>query len=272
MNQETLLQLSQELIELEKHPINGWDEKYPVLYNFLHTTVAELSIAADLKTIPSIVMQFHKTATWQAEAHLMTDDSMQIHIGAEFIRTFILNSNEQDLSIRYEHFKLVIAHELGHFCDQLFLMYGRAFRLRSIFTQVISIVFYAGLIGLIWQRWADFLTFNPLYLCFLSTILTGAQYIATIILFRQFEYNADKIAMTILPSSTTEQVEQALNMIREPIIDFCNTNTPLEPKTILETYLPQIGNANWYKKYLRYKMFHLHPSVRNRIKALRANK
>lgn len=265
MNPEILATISHELTELEKKPINGWDAVYPTLFNFLNDNLKELCASTTLSTMPGIVVRFDKIQTWQASAMVMTDGSMQMHIGAEFIRNFVLNTDEANLAPGYEQFKWVIAHELGHLCDPAFISYCKAFTLRSIINQSLSIIFYAGLIGFFWPRWADFLGVNPMLLMGISTALSIIQYIATIIIFRKFEYNADKISMTIHHTCSPEQAGQAIEMIRTPIVAFASTCNPLEPKTILESYFPMIANFSLYKKYLLYSYFHLHPSIKSRV-------
>lgn len=267
LTQETIALITQELDALEKKPINGWDLTYKMLFTFLNTTVNELCIQAHIQTPPGLIIQFQKPATWQAAAYIMTDKSTQLHIGATSIRN-VLSAPEADTAIRYQEFKWIIAHELGHLVDPLFKTYATTYQLRLILKKAITLIGYSGGIGMIWPRWAAFINISPYVLIGGSVTACFALYVFTILIHRKFEYQADLIAKTIYPDCSLKNIEKALHSMHDPIKQFCLTYTPATPKTALEIWFPSVGSFTLYKKYLCWHFFKLHPQIRQRIKAL----
>lgn len=273
LSESNRTKIAEELLALETKPINGWDTIYPTLFAFLRDNVSELVTQANMHKTPGIVIRFEKPNTWQMSAQLMTDSSTQIHFGAEYLRNFIINPSQQDIATSYDQFRWVIAHELGHLSDPLYVLYGKSFKIRTLFNRMLLVLFYLGLLGLCWNRMASFLFYHPL--CFIGTSLALdiTQRAFTILLFRKFEYNADKKSLSIFPPARPQLIEEALTKMQNPIIAFSYNPNPENPRTVLEKLFPAITHYSWYKKYLVMRYFYLHPYYKkrvNRIKKIKA--
>ncbi|MFA6263468.1 MAG: hypothetical protein WC630_03425, partial [Candidatus Babeliales bacterium] len=146
LDQIVINTMAQELDALEKNPVNGWNLTYPTLFNTLYTTTEELCAKLGC-TIPYLFIDFQGIQRHQASAHLMTDGSKQLHIGVAFLRECVLKQPHENQQRAYSAFRWTIAHELSHFCDPKFTLFGRLFLARRFLNNVAIGGFFGGIVG-----------------------------------------------------------------------------------------------------------------------------
>ncbi len=247
--------MARELDELEKNPVHGWNLTYPTLFNTLYVTTGELCAKLGC-TIPYLFIDFQGIQRHQSSAILMTDGSKQLHIGVDFLRKHLLTQPQENRQKSYNLFRWIIAHELGHFCDPIFNLYGRTFFVRRLLFNLALGGSIGGIIGSLVQSqtWNNNRYF--FVACGLFLIING---IASIILHRKFEYFADKKAVGVVTDVDCNDIKIMLtemtSMIRASITS---------PFDNLSGYTAQTF-AWCYKKYKRTQIFMLHPSVDKRI-------
>lgn len=199
MDQDKILQVKTELDALEKTPINGWDRVYPTLFQTLQTRVDQISkemgcpppplvIRFDLPALPMI----QSLQSYQASAVMLSNGTTQLHLGSNFIRTFLLTPNGEERPVMEEAFRWSIAHEIGHLSDSLFHAYAKSFSLRTFFDLVTTTMCIGGAANLIFPNQFAFFSLPILLTALLlKTLKKGGL----IILHRSLEYRADKIAL-----------------------------------------------------------------------------
>lgn len=257
--------MARELNELEKNPIHGWNLTYPTLFNTLYVTTGELCVKLGCP-IPYLFIDFQGTQRHQASALLMTDGSKQLHMGVDFLREYLFNQPQENRQKSYNLFRWIIAHELGHFCDPTFNLYGRAFWARRF-------LFNFAIAGSIGGILASIIGTRPFVQ---PETLNNAQYYAqyyviagglfliiagavSIILHRKFEYFADKKAAGVVADVDCTDIKIMLTKMTATIRDGITS-----PFDNLSGYTAQ--TVAWcYKKFKRIQIFALHPSVDKRI-------
>ncbi len=251
--------MARELNELEKNPVHGWNLTYPTLFNTLYATTGELCAKLGC-SIPYLFIDFQGIQRHQSSAILMTDGSKQLHMGADFLREYLLNQSPENGQKSYNLFRWIIAHELGHFCDTKFNLYGRAFFIRRLLFNFAL----GGSIGVAIgslvrpQVWND-----SRYFFVASVLLLIVNGITSIILHRKFEYFADKKAGNIVTDVDADDIKNMLTTMTTTIRDGITS-----PFDNLSGYTAQ--TLAWcYKKFKRAQIFALHPSVDNRIERMR---
>ncbi|MFA5306987.1 MAG: hypothetical protein WC365_06080 [Candidatus Babeliales bacterium] len=251
--------MARELDELEKNPVHGWNLAYPTLFNTLYATTGELCVNLGC-TIPYLFIDFQGTQRHQASALLMTDGSKQLHMGADFLRKYLLNQPQENRQKSYNLFRWIIAHELGHFCDLKFNLYGRAFWARRFLFNFAIGGSIGGIIGSLVQPQA---WNNTKYFVVASGLLLIITGIVSIILHRKFEYFADKKAVGVVTDVDADDIKNMLTKMTATIRDGITS-----PFDNLSGYTAQFF-ACCYKKFKRIQIFVLHPSVDKRIERMR---
>jgi hypothetical protein len=251
--------MARELNELEKNPIDGWNLAYPTLYNTLYATTGELCAKLGCP-IPYLFIDFQGTQRHQASAFLMTDGAKQLHMGVDFLREYLLDQSPENRQKSNNLFRWIIAHELGHFCDPTFNLYGRAFFVRRFLFNFAFAGSIGVAIGLLFrpQTWND-----SRYFFVASVLLLIVNGITSIILHRKFEYFADKKAGNIVTDVDADDIKNMLTTMTTTIRDGITS-----PFDNLSGYTAQFF-AWCYKKFKRAQIFALHPSVDKRIERMR---
>lgn len=199
MNQDKILQVKTELDALEKTPINGWDTVYPTLFQTLQTSVEQISkemgcpppplvIRFDLPNLPMI----QSLQSYQASAFMLNNGATQLHLGSNFIRTFLLAPEAAERPAMEQAFRWSIAHEIGHLSDSLFHTYAKSYSLRAFFDLLTTTMCIGGAAHLLFPNQFAFFSL-PIFLT--ALLLKALKKGGLIILHRSLEYRADKIAL-----------------------------------------------------------------------------
>jgi hypothetical protein len=249
-----------ELNELEKNPVNGWNLTYPTLFNTLNTTTGELCAKLGC-TIPYLFIDFQGTQRHQACAHLMTDGSKQLHIGIDFLRECLLSQPHENRQKAYSAFRWTIAHELSHFCDPKFTLFGRLFLARRFLNNVAIGGFLGGIVGLMGQPQA---WNNVRLLVIASGLFLILKGVASIFMHRKFEYFADAKSVGVIDDVDLNDIKDTLTKMTAAIRDCIHSSYENSPSYFLKLF------AWGYRKFKLAQIFLLHPSINKRIARMKA--
>lgn len=255
LNDPSLIpKITQELEELEKNPINGWSTVHVNLYNFLHTLTREL--CEKLKcSMPDIFIDFHGIQKHQASTHLMTNKTIQLHIGVSFMRKFLLFPSLEELPVKSQMFSWVLAHELGHLRDSRFHWYGSSYRIRIFVNQIISTLFVLGVLKVIAPGLLPGI--SPLLLP-ISSACWVVQKVFYTFLHRSFEYAADQDSLRCFDSFDPKVAHDALIEMTGDIKKEIENAASTQP--FLLGFITQ-AITTW-------KTFGYHPSITKRVNYL----
>lgn len=257
--------IGQELDLLEKNPINGWDLQYPNLFKFVSSSLEEVSLIMNCPT-PGIVIRFAQDKSplreaifsYQATAILFTNNTQQLHIGADFLRSFVLNNEES--KGKYKAFLWTIAHEIGHLNDPLFKMYGQSYYVRS-FIDTFCVTFLFLWVGnLVAPNIISLPIHNLLLTIGIGTWLCKKTII--IVLHRKFEYTADAATLNNKFEFTSSDAKTALTIMIAQI-----KNLIALKNLAFSFFIPKILQS-YFNRLIEFKIFMYHPKVENRVQAL----
>ncbi len=259
MNQTIIDQLNQ----LEKKPVHGWDTIYTELYTLLNTIIEELCEKMACKK-PGLVIIFNGEHRYQAVAYIMLDGSTQLHIGAQIIHQFLLAPPISE-SYRYQQaFKWIIAHELGHLMDPNFQAFGSPgiYQLRNIIDLIGQIWIGIGIGFLFFTTHLAHQSNGKIIL--LSGIVFYVLYKTMIMLLRRrFEYSADALSSTPTTGFTANDAQLALTIMINDIKHYVRqqATAPAVPLPI-----------RWYlwlwEKWRLCQLFYMYPSIPSRIQKM----
>ncbi len=243
----------QELNALEKNPANGWNITYPTLYNTLYSLIESLSSKLNIPT-PQLFIDFQGIQRHQSSSHLMTDGTTQLHIGVDFIRDFLLKPSSDNRRKMYQSFRWTIAHELSHFSDPNFKLFGHyySYVIRLFLDKMAPICFFLGMVGMITNA-----SFSNLLIP--SIIVIALKKFLITVLHRRFEYYADKRSASIIDEFDPQDMKVALTTMTE------NINKSLSDSAVVSVN-PLGQLLSWvFRKFSHIQTFLLHPSIKSRI-------
>jgi hypothetical protein len=268
-DEATIAQIAQDLDALQKTPINSWDNVYPTLFKSLNSVVEQLCAAMNCPR-PGLVIRFDapqvaimmSLQSYQASAMLMTNGSTQLHIGANFIRRFLLTPTQHNIVAMHRAFLWSIAHELGHLTDPMFKAYGNTHRARAIFDRVTLILSISGAISFFLP--AHIVLINPFV--FLATAgLMLTKTVAVMALHWQFEYAADKQTLFNREQGfCPDDAQLALEVMTAEITQCIERRTARIPGSgVIDQLLATIT-----RRHFLSKSFAVHPSISSRIERM----
>jgi hypothetical protein len=244
---------------LQTNIIQNWDSKYKILFNAIQVRLAVLAERLGCLT-PCFYLHFGGGWNHNAAATIQRDYSKAMHIGVDFLRTYLLCPEEENNQKNHAVFMWIIAHELGHLHDTLFFSYGKR---PFLFSSAPSVFFMIlGLTALDTLSLFEKAILYPVAIC-LGTI-------THILLRRHFEYNADKFAIGIVDEFDPEHLANALSeMSKLSVAEGLKAQDALLA-SITETTPGFMGLVKWVftKGSLWYQNMivrEFHPPIHRRI-------
>ena len=250
-----------ELAELEKKPVHGWDVHCPTLYKTIYALTEELCSRANC-TKPNLFIGLTGINKHQASAHLMMDGTTQLHLGVDFVKTFLLAKSSENRALMYRAFRWTLAHEVGHLCDPLFKKFGRFYNVRRIFNQLITGLFLLGMVSLIPGAHLVLGAVNSALILAISMSFAVLQKVVLILLHRKFEYFADAKSVGIIDDLDFVVVERALTTM-----DHATRSAIIDPYEHAPDRASQLLGA-YGKKFAIAKLSLGHPSINKRMQRL----
>lgn len=264
---DIMITIGQELDALEKNLVNGWDVLYPTLYNFFQRTVSELCIPLNCQQVNWFII-FSGLQSHQTSAHILRDGSKQLHIGVAFIRKSLIDVAPQEAEALYQSFRWTVAHEMGHLSDQNFISYAQSFFVRGVLNNVAQLLFIIGAINLLLPSTTEWINVGP-KLCLAGAAFLLLQAIGTVLLFRNFEYSADKAALRALPNLNPDNAATALKIMTSAIHEHALEDQNNKWYVYFGAHSDVIRQSTLYQKIVRSSYFWLHPSIAKRIAHIR---
>lgn len=258
---ETNLKIVDDLLALEKKPVNDWNVVYPALFNFLQTMVTELCASLKCASPDFFTIHFQGIQAQQASAYIMTNRTTQFHIGAELLKKYLVNHDPKKAHENYQALRWVVAHELGHLADPVFNMFARTYFVRNFIENACLFAFLFAGGNMILNN-----TSHALFVGMASFMIVKKIFL--ILLHRKFEYNADRISLQAVPGIELKVIEKTLRSMQNAIMPLCHMDTTTKLYRFVGVYFPALCNSSWYKKIVEMTFFYLHPSLNRRMKKL----
>ena len=192
-----------ELNALQQNPINGWDKEYTALFIALNERIVGLAERLK-KSSPAFIIHFQGVFNNQAAALIIPDGKKRMLIGADFIRKYLLGSNEAQAKQEHEIFIWSIAHELGHLTDPLFISFTK----HTIWYNLAPVL----AICLVGQY--AFGATSIMSQIFIGIIVSQLGAIGIAFLRQKMELNADAIGMDIINSIDLDLLKTAILEMR----------------------------------------------------------
>jgi Zn-dependent protease with chaperone function len=192
----------------------------------------------------------------------MTDGTTQLHIGADFIRTTLLNHTAQDQQKMHRAFRWAIAHEISHLCDPAFNRFGRTYNIRIVLDNVAQICCFMGLLSFMPGTSVFLGSANYTAIFGLSAAFIALKGLCITRLHRRFEYTADAMAARLVDDNDQQSMTLALTTMTTAIRS--SITNPYAQAT-----WPMLRLYGWfYQRGTTAKLFFLHPSMERRVKRL----
>lgn len=278
---ELVTVLKNELDALVAKPINGWDQQYPTLYRTLLDITTQLCAEVNCP-VPGLVVQCTGINANQGLAMIMQDGSTQLHIGAAFISSFLLDSATENALQRHRIFRWTIAHELGHLCDSTMHWWASKGKIRDGIVSITDMLISYGIFDGVFAHIPALTRFsggNYQFYIILGLGLKIAYKTTEIILHRNFEYFADAVSVKTAEQFSAHEIEQGLTSMTTAIKKCLAAEQKTAREALVATsktsalgtlMLPILLVMQAYKnKVAQFNLFLLHPSVASRLAAIK---
>jgi len=250
-----------ELEALEKQPTNGWDVKYPTLFKALTDAVASAAGQLNMPA-PGLVIQCKGLWTPNALAMIFPGNVTQMHLGAHFLKTYFLCTDEHTADQRHAFFEWVLMHELSHLADPAFKFYAQHRQFFQYASAAGVMLIEVGVIG----YWVPVIPMWPLL--GLGAALVIASKFALKWAHYRFEYTADAGATRALRPCNLTVIESGLkNIVKESeaIAEYIARESNVYGSGLLgRCYIA------WKARKFKQSITAFHPPLAKRMQAIMA--
>ncbi|MBX9831110.1 M48 family metalloprotease [Candidatus Babeliales bacterium] len=261
--QETITHVLKELEDLKnivliENNTGDWSITHPMLFGFILTTVAKLSVPLACRMPDHFFIDFKGIQSEQASAHIMTNGTTQLHVGSELIRKSL--TEEDNLSLR--SLQWTLAHELSHLCDPKFKLSAKLYLVRDFLNKFGLYFATFSLAQMVFQNTGHQAFFAACGFIILNKIFTIA-------LHRNYEYTADKLSLQAMPDITLSEIENTLTSMQQAVKPLCLTEPTNAINMLIGGCFPSLKSKKLYKKIVLLSFFSLHPSISKRLEYLK---